>query len=149
MDVYEKAGYRIARMWRRNAWEDRRSVDGWPSRAGMYYNDADNNLCMRLIDYAEGLTEPRHVTPDRAAVLLEGKAHINGLALHPLDVILGPSNEPHGPLVYPKGVKVFSALQAAAVDGVGGLPATAGTIGSSTNRSCRGRVAARVSRRRP
>jgi len=109
--MLEKAGYKIARV-AEIPWEDRRSVDGWPSRAGMYYNDADNNLCMRLIDYAEGLTEPRHVhAGSHAAVLLEGEAHIDGLTLHPLDVILGPSNEPHGPLVYPKGVKVFSAFQ--------------------------------------
>ena len=109
--MLNKAGYMIARV-AEIPWEDRRSVDGWPSRAGMYYNDVDNNLCMRLIDYAEGLTEPRHVhAGSHAAVLLEGEAHIDGLTLHPLDVILGPSNEPHGPLVYPKGVKVFSAFQ--------------------------------------
>jgi len=46
-----------------------------------------------------------------AAVLVEGEAHIDGLTLYPLDVILGPSNEPHGPIVYPKGVYVFSAFQ--------------------------------------
>ena len=42
---------------------------------------------------------------------VEGEAHIDGLTLYPLDIILGPSNEPHGPIVYPKGVKVFSAFQ--------------------------------------
>jgi hypothetical protein len=58
------------------------------------------------------LTEPRHVhAGSHAAVLVEGEAHIDGLTLHPLDVILGPSNEPHGPIVYPKGVYVFSAFQ--------------------------------------
>jgi quercetin dioxygenase-like cupin family protein len=109
--VPNKAGYIIARA-ADIPWEERRNVDGWPSRAGMYYNDRDNNLCMRLIDYAEGLTEPRHVhSGSHAAVLLEGEAHIDGITLHPLDVILGPSNEPHGPIVYPKGVKIFSAFQ--------------------------------------
>jgi hypothetical protein len=109
--VLEKSGYLMARV-AEIPWEERRNVDGWPSRAGMYYNDVDNNLCMRLIHYAEGLTEPRHVhAGSHAACLVEGEAHIDGLTLHPLDVILGPSNEPHGPIVYPKGVYVFSAFQ--------------------------------------
>jgi hypothetical protein len=109
--VLDKAGYLIARA-AEIPWEERRNVDGWPSSAGMYYNDAENNLCMRLIHYAEGRTEPRHVhAGSHAAVLVEGEAHIDGLTLYPMDVILGPSNEPHGPIVYPKGVKVFSAFQ--------------------------------------
>jgi hypothetical protein len=109
--LLDESGYLIARE-AEIPWEERRNVDGWPSRAGMYYNDVANNLCMRLIDYAEGLTEPRHVhAGSHAAVLVEGEAHIDGLTLYPLDVILGPSNEPHGPIVYPKGVKVFSAFQ--------------------------------------
>ena len=109
--MLDKSGYLIARE-AEIPWEERRNVDGWPSSAGMYYNDVDNNLCMRLIHYAEGLTEPRHVhAGSHAAVLVEGEAHIDGLTLYPLDIILGPSNEPHGPIVYPKGVKVFSAFQ--------------------------------------
>jgi hypothetical protein len=109
--MLEKSGYLIARV-AEIPWEERRNVDGWPSNAGMYYNDVDNNLCMRLIHYAEGLTEPRHVhAGSHAAVLVAGEAHIDGLTLHPMDVILGPSNEPHGPIVYPKGVYVFSAFQ--------------------------------------
>jgi len=93
-------------------WEDRKGVDGWPSRAGMYCDDRANNLCMRLIEYSHGLTEPRHVhSGSHAAVILEGSALIDGVTLGPLDVILGPSNEPHGPLVYPQGVKIFSAFQ--------------------------------------
>jgi hypothetical protein len=109
--VLEKSGYLIARV-AEIPWEERRNVDGWPSSAGMYYNDVDNNLCMRLIHYAEGLTEPRHVhAGSHAAVLVAGEAHIDGITLYPMDVILGPSNEPHGPIVYPKGVYVFSAFQ--------------------------------------
>ncbi len=106
-----KAGYRIVRV-AEIPWEERKNVDGWPSRAGQYYDDRDNNLCMRLIDYSEGLTEPRHVHGgSHAAVLLQGEAHIDGKVLRPLDVVLGPSNEPHGPLHYPKGAKIFSAFQ--------------------------------------
>lgn len=106
-----KAGYRIVRV-AEIPWEERKNVDGWPSRAGLYYDDRDNNLCMRLIDYSEGLTEPRHVhSGSHAAVLLQGEAHIDGKILGPLDVVLGPSNEPHGPLHYPKGAKIFSAFQ--------------------------------------
>ncbi len=109
--MLSKDGYQIAHV-ATLAWQDRKGVDGWPSRAGMYYDDPDNNLCMRLIDYSHGLTEPRHVhSGSHAAVILQGSALIDGVTLGPLDVILGPSNEPHGPLVYPKGVKIFSAFQ--------------------------------------
>jgi hypothetical protein len=109
--VLTKDGYQIAHV-ANIPWEDRKGVDGWPSRAGMYYDDRDNNLCMRLIDYAHGLTEPRHVhSGSHAAVVLQGSALIDGVTLGPLDIILGPSNEPHGPLVYPQGVKIFSAFQ--------------------------------------
>lgn len=94
------------------AWEDRKDVDGWPSRAGMYYDDIPNNLCMRLIHYTHGKTEPRHThAGSHAAVILEGEAYIDNATLRPLDTILGPSNEPHGPLQYPRGAKIFSAFQ--------------------------------------
>ena len=36
---------------------------------------------------------------------------VDGLTLGPLDVILGPANEPHGPLHYPQGCQLFSAFQ--------------------------------------
>ena len=39
-------------------WEDRVNVDNWPSRAGMYYNNPKTQLCIRLIDYGLGSTEP-------------------------------------------------------------------------------------------
>ena len=29
-------------------WEDRVNVDNWPSRAGMYYDNRDLELCIRL-----------------------------------------------------------------------------------------------------
>ena len=109
--MQNKDGYRIAHV-ADLSWEERKGVDGWPSRAGMYYDDRANNLCLRLIDYAHGLTEPRHVhSGSHAAVVLQGSALIDGVTLGPLDIILGPSNEPHGPLVYPQGVKIFSAFQ--------------------------------------
>jgi hypothetical protein len=43
--------------------------------------------------------------------VLKGKAIVDGLTLGPLDVILGPSNEPHGPLNYPDGCMLLSAFQ--------------------------------------
>ena len=104
-------GYQIARV-AQIPWEDRMNVDGWPSRAGMYCNDTDNNLCMRLIDYPVGSTEPRHVHGGtHATTVLKGTTIVDGLTLGPLDVILGPSNEPHGPLHYPQGCQLFSAFQ--------------------------------------
>ena len=103
-------GYEIARA-ADIPWEDRMNVDGWPSRAGMYCNDIDHNLCMRLIDYPVGSTEPRHVHGGtHATTVLRGRTVVDGLTLGPLDVILGPSNEPHGPLHYPEGCQLFSAF---------------------------------------
>jgi len=93
------------------AWQDRKNVDGWPSRAGMYYDDRANELCMRLIDYPVGSTEPRHVHGgSHATTVLKGQAIVDGLTLGPLDVVLGPSNEPHGPLHYPEGCQLFSVF---------------------------------------
>lgn len=104
-------GFEIARV-AEIPWEGRMNIDGWPSRAGMYCNDIDNNLCMRLIDYPVGSTEPRHVHPGtHATTVLKGTTIVDGLTLGPLDVILGPSNEPHGPLHYPGGCQLFSAFQ--------------------------------------
>jgi hypothetical protein len=103
-------GYEVARA-AQIPWEDRVNVDGWPSRAGMYCNDAKHNVCMRLIDYPVGSTEPRHVhAGSHATTVMKGKTIVDGLTLGPLDVILGPSNEPHGPLHYPEGCQLFSAF---------------------------------------
>ena len=103
-------GYQIARF-AEIPWEDRKNVDGWPSRAGMFCNDEENSLCMRLIDYPVGSTEPRHVHGgSHATTVLKGSAMVDGLTLERLDVVLGPSNEPHGPLHYPQGCQLFSAF---------------------------------------
>jgi hypothetical protein len=93
-------------------WEDRINVDNWPSQAGMYHDDQANAFTLRLINYPFGSTEPRHVhAGSHATTVLRGKAIVDGLTLGPLDVILGPSNEPHGPLHYPEGCKLLSAFQ--------------------------------------
>lgn len=105
-----KAGFEIVHLGE-IPWEDRKNVDGWLSRAGMYRDDRENELCMRLIDYPVGSTEPRHVhAGSHATTVLKGRAIVDGLTLGPLDVVLGPSNEPHGPLHYPEGCKLFSVF---------------------------------------
>jgi hypothetical protein len=109
--VIEKAGYGIVRV-AGIEWEDRKNVDGWLSRAGMYCDDKENSLCIRLIDYPVGSTEPRHVHGGtHATTVLKHRAIVDGLTLLPLDVVLGPSNEPHGPLHYPDGCQLLSAFQ--------------------------------------
>ena len=106
-----KAGVQIVRV-AEIAWEDRINVDNWPSRAGMYHDDKENELCIRLIDYPVGSIEPRHVHGGtHATTVLKGNAIVDGLTLGPLDVILGPANEPHGPISYPQGCKLLSAFQ--------------------------------------
>lgn len=106
----ETGGYTIVRK-ADIPWEDRKNVDGWPSRAGMYYDDRDNELCMRLIDYPVGSVEPRHTHPGaHATTLLKHSAVVDGIKLKPLDVVLGPSNEPHGPLDYRDSCQLFSVF---------------------------------------
>jgi hypothetical protein len=106
-----KSGFQIARV-KEIPWEDRVNVDNWPSRAGMYYDDRENELCIRLIDYPVGSTEPRHVhAGTHATTVLKGRAIVDGVTLRPLDVVLGPGGEPHGPLHYPEGCQLLSAFQ--------------------------------------
>ncbi len=106
----ETGGYTIVRK-AEIPWEERKNVDGWPSRAGMYYDDRENELCMRLIDYPVGSVEPRHVHAGaHATTLLKHHAVIDGVRLKPLDVVLGPSNEPHGPLDYRDSCQLFSVF---------------------------------------
>ena len=45
-----------------------------------------------------------------ATTVLKGLTIVDALMLGPLDVILGPGNEPHGPLEYPEGCQLFSAF---------------------------------------
>src|SRR5258706_1281958 len=77
----------------------------------MYWDDRVNQLCMRLIDYPVGAIEPRHVHGGaHATTVLKGRAIIDGLTLKQLDVVLGRSKEPHGPLNYPEGCQLFSVF---------------------------------------
>ncbi len=92
-------------------WEDRVNTDNWPCRAGTYYDNPETELCIRLIDYPFGSIEPRHVHAGaHATTVLKNRAIVDGLTLGPLDVVLGPSNEPHGPLDYPEGCHLLSAF---------------------------------------
>ena len=93
-------------------WEDRVNIDNWPCRTRTFYNNAESGLSVRLIDYSYGSVEPRHVHPGmHAATVLENHAIVDGIKLGPLDIVLGPSNEPHGPLEYPEGCRLVSAFQ--------------------------------------
>lgn len=106
-----RAGFQIVRH-AEIEWEDRVNVDGWPCRAGMYYQDAENSLTLRLIDYPVGSVEPRHVhAGTHATTVLKGYTIVDGTRLNPLDMVLGPSNEPHGPLHYVEGCQLLSAFQ--------------------------------------
>lgn len=105
------AGVHVARV-ASIPWEDRVNVDNWPSQAGMYFDDRDNAFTLRLINYPKGSVEPRHVHDgSHATTVLRGKAIVDGRTLGPLDVILGPGGEPHGPIHYPDGCKLLSAFQ--------------------------------------
>ena len=68
-------GYEIARL-KEIPWEDRVNVDGWPSRAGMYWDDRDNQLCTRLIDYPSAPSSRATCTPARTpTTVFKGQRH--------------------------------------------------------------------------
>jgi quercetin dioxygenase-like cupin family protein len=93
-------------------WEERTRYGDKKHRVKTYWRDADNDLTLRLVDQPANAIEPRHVHPGtHASALLKGYARADGLTLHPLDVILGAGNEPHGPLEYPDGCQLFSLFQ--------------------------------------
>ena len=79
-------------------WEPR-SEDDWPCLVKRQLFDAERDMTIRIVWYARGAVEPRHVHGgSHAAFLLLGSAEIDGVSLGPWDVVYGPGNHPHGPL---------------------------------------------------
>jgi hypothetical protein len=88
---------------------DRMNVDNWPVRIGLYYTDPVYGVKVRMIDYENRAVEPRHVHPGKhGTTIARGRVLTEAGTLGPLDVILGPSNEPHGPFEYPDGCNLIS-----------------------------------------
>jgi anti-sigma factor ChrR (cupin superfamily) len=109
-----KAGYQIYRLSDAE-WVDRIKVDNWPVRTALYVDDRENGISLRLVDYSAGAIEPLHVHGGtHATTILKGRAIVDGETLGPLDVVLGPGNVPHGPLHYPDGCYLLSAMQGGA-----------------------------------
>ena len=93
-------------------WTHRVRFDGMKSRARIYTDGSDYGVRMTLVDFPFNSIEPRHVHPGtHATTVLKNRALVDGLTLKPLDVILGPGNEPHGPLEYPEGCNLISCFQ--------------------------------------
>jgi hypothetical protein len=93
-------------------WTHRVRFDGMKSRARIYTDGSDYGLRMTLVDFPFGSTEPRHVHPGtHVTTVMKNRALVDGLTLKPLDAILGPGNEPHGPLEYPEGCNLISCFQ--------------------------------------
>ena len=93
-------------------------MDGKKSRAKTCWLDIENDLHMRLVDQPAGSMEARPFEPGHpgthATVVLKGRVQVDGLTLNTLDAILGPGDEPRGPLTYPDstGCQLFSCFQA-------------------------------------
>lgn len=93
-------------------WRDRTNVDGWDSTSAVYWRDDDNGLVLRLVEWPAGATEPVHTHPGtHATTVITGRVIVDGIELGPLGVILGNGGEPHGPLRFPEGAYLVSALQ--------------------------------------
>lgn len=93
-------------------WTHRVRFDGMKSRARIFSDGSDYGLRMTVVDFPFNSVEPRHVHPGtHATTVLKNRALVDGRTLKPLDVILGPGNEPHGPLEYPEGCNLLSCFQ--------------------------------------
>lgn len=93
-------------------WTHRVRFDGMKSRARIYTDGSDYGMRMTLVDFPVDSIEPRHVHPGtHATTVLKNRALVDGVTLKPLDAILGPGNEPHGPLEYPDGCNLISCFQ--------------------------------------
>ena len=96
-------------------WQDRTHNDQPSPRVKTYWHDVDNDLTLRLIDQpANAIVSRQPHIGTHVSTLLKGHALIDGLTLNPMDVIVGPGNEPsgpQGPITYPAGCQLFSCFQ--------------------------------------
>ncbi len=107
-------GFRIIRFGDL-PWEPR-TEDKWPCLTKRYLHDPVRDLTARIVWYARGAVEPRHVHGGtHAAIVLVGKADVHGKVLGPWDAVYGPGNVPHGPLDYPYGCMLFAMLKGGAL----------------------------------
>ena len=106
-----KDGFDLARF-EEVPWTHRVRFDGMKSRARIFSDGSDYGVRMTVVDFPFNSVEPRHVHPGtHATTVLKNRALVDGRTLKPLDVILGPGNEPHGPLEYPEGCNLLSCFQ--------------------------------------
>ena len=90
-------------------WEDRVNVDNWPSRAGMFYNNAQTALCIRLIDYGLGSTEPRHVHAGKhATTVLKGRATVKGETLGGWDFVYADEGDERAPMRFAQAATLLT-----------------------------------------
>ena len=93
-------------------WQTRDRSSGWSSKTGVYLRDETAGLVLRLAEWPVGATEPVHTHPGtHATTVLSGRVLADGVELAPLGIILGYGNQPHGPLEFPDGAFILSALQ--------------------------------------
>ncbi|MCC7107510.1 MAG: hypothetical protein IT307_20425 [Chloroflexi bacterium] len=109
MSVEARAGFKLVRIADQQ-WTDRTNVDGWLAKWALYFNE--DGLAVRLVEWPVGSTEPLHVhAGTHATTVLKGPVEVDGFALKQWDIVLGPGDIPHGPLHFPQGAFVVSALQ--------------------------------------
>ncbi len=109
--MFTRSGCNIVRL-SELTWEQNTRRGNPACRAKTYWRDAENDLALRLVDHPANSTTPRHThRGTHASTVLQGRALIDGITLHPLDVILGAGLDPHGPIEYPDGCQLFSLFQ--------------------------------------
>jgi quercetin dioxygenase-like cupin family protein len=108
-----EVGFRVIRFGD-VPWEPR-TEDEWPCLVKRQLIDAERNLTMRIVWYARGAVEPRHVHGgSHAAFVMLGSVEIDGETRGPWDAVYGPGDYPHGPLLYRYGCMLFATLSGSA-----------------------------------
>ena len=93
-------------------WMSRARDSGWVSKTGVFIKDEQAGIQLRLAEWPSGAVEPMHTHPGtHATTILRGSIEVDGLRLEALDVVVGYGGVPHGPLSFPEGAFILSALQ--------------------------------------
>lgn len=88
------------------------NADGWRCERKVLLHDQGRDYTAMLVRWAPGSVEPRHVQAGtHAALILSGRAVVEGVELGPWDLMYGPVGVPHGPIAFPEGCTLLVCLQ--------------------------------------
>ena len=95
-------------------WEDGEKILGLPPGVQVKIiaegTDDVSDRVDKFSIFPPGYREPRHThNYSHSTLILEGEMHVGGKILRAGDYVYAAAGEPHGPLSYPVGAKVYSS----------------------------------------